>query len=109
MRVAILAAKLKHILLMRECLAVVLGCCVVFDLTISVVIFSQVRSRFFVRFLPHFSHFVATCLAAMSTEAENTRKLLAGVHGDENRAIFNAYMKSGDPMGAMLWAAFRIR
>ena len=45
----------------------------------------------------------------MSTEAQNTRKLLAAVQEGPNRDIFQHYMKSGDPMGAMLWAAFRIR
>ena len=90
-------------------MAVVLGCCVVFDLTISVVIFSQAL-RFCFRFSPHFSHFVATCLASMTTaETQNTWKLLSAVQGGENRAIFMHYMKVGDPMAAMLWAAFRIR
>ena len=109
MRVAILAAKLKHILLMRECLAGVLGCLGFFPNL------SPFPSPFFPSLLQFSaclvlsSHFVATCLAAMSTEAENTRKLLAGVQEGPNRDIFNAYMRSGDPMGAMLWAAFSSR
>ena len=44
-----------------------------------------------------------------TADIQNTWKLLSAVQGGENRAIFMHYMKVGDPMAAMLWAAFRIR
>ena len=45
------------------------------------------------------SHFVVTCLAAMFGE----------VQAGENKAIFQQYMRLGDPAGALLWAVLRYR
>ena len=44
-----------------------------------------------------------------TADIQNTFKLLSAVQGGKDRAIFMHYMKVGDPMAAMLWAAFRIR